>query len=289
MPAKAAPATKVLTFEGEARSGKGTSVQAVRESLVARGRSVLFIDQGVKFRTLAKLARDKGVSLDDQAQLTDFLLDPDSRRAMLELLDQVTRMERSEIDALLYTPEVTTGSAQVGANPNAHPIVIELLFDQVRQAVQAGTDIVLIDGRRMEHYGRQMADEGVAQFVLGFYFRCDAAIAARRVTGIFVDMDKMNTDEKLQLLDAITKVSDRNRQDVLRSVDPMLEPANAYPLHTAVFQVDDEAYVTQAAMDALLSGIVSINTSYTRSVAEMTEPVVALASRALALFEERTL
>jgi len=98
----------------------------------------------------------------------------------------------------------------------------------------------------------------------------------------------MSVDEKLVLLEAITKIGDRNRQDTLREVDPMLEPANAYPLHVADFASNDTHYVRQATLDALLSGMVSINTSYTRSVEEMTEPVVMIAAQALELHDAET-
>jgi cytidylate kinase len=285
-PTDTIPKAKVITFEGEARSGKGTSVRAVYDKLIDEGRNVVVIDQGQKFRVLAKLAHDKNVALQDQAAVTQFLRSPDTRPAMLELLGSLVGMEQDEVNALLYTQEVSTGSAQVAQNADAHPLAVGLLFDQVQKEVENGADTILIDGRSMEKYGRQMAEQKKVQFVLGFYFRCDASIAARRTTGIFVDMDAMSTDEKLRLLEAITKIGDRNRQDTLRDVDPMLEPANAYPLHAADFLVEDRDFIRQATLDALLSGMVSMNTSYTRSVEEMTEPVVALATRALALHDK---
>lgn len=276
--------TRLITFEGEARSGKGTSVRAVRGALQEAGRNVFFIDQGQKFRAFARLALDRNVPLEDQSAIGKFLDDPAVRDEMLELLKTVSSMEQPEIDALLYTQEIATGAAQIGMNPRSQHLLVDVLFDQVRNLVADDKpDVILIDGRDMANKARKMAEEGIAEFLLGFYFRCDTAIAARRTEGIFVEMGKMNVDEKLQLLDAITRISDRNRQDALRSVHPMREPANAYPLHTADFRVDDEEYVTQAAKSALASGVVSIDTSYTRSVQEMTGPVMVLTTRALEL------
>lgn len=279
------PAAKIITFEGEARSGKGTSVRAVHEQLTAEGREVVVIDQGQKFRTLAKLALDQKINLADQRAVSDFLDRPATRPAMLELLASLGDKDETEINALLYTQEVGTGSAYVAQNAASHPLAVGLLFDQVRHAVLRGADTILIDGRSMEKYGRQMAEEKIAQFVMGFYFRCDASIAARRQTGIFMDIGAMDDAKKLQLFDAIIKIGDRNRQDTLREVDPMLEPENAYPLHPGRFMADDDAYVHAETLNALLSGMVSINTSYTRSVEEMTQPVVALATHALGLHD----
>jgi cytidylate kinase len=284
-PTDTIPKTKIITFEGEARSGKGTSVRAVHDQLIKENRQVVVIDQGQKFRVLAKLALDRGVILQDQAAVTVFLRDPATRPNMLELLGSLKSMDTEAINALLYTQDVSSGSAQIAQNANAHPLAVGLLFDQVEKAVEDDADTVLIDGRSMEKYGRQMAEQKKAQFVVGFYFRCDASIAARRTTGIFVDMDAMSVEEKLRLLEAITKIGDRNRQDTHREVDPMLEPGNAYPLHAADFAANDTEFVHQATLDALLSGMVSMNTSYTRSVEEMTEPVVAIATRALSLHD----
>jgi cytidylate kinase len=279
------PKTKIITFEGEARSGKGTSVRAVRDQLMRDGRSVVVIDQGQKFRVLAKQALDSGVNLEDQSAVTTFLRDPGTRPAMLELLASLKEHQQAAVDAQLYNQAVSTGSAQIAQNADAHPLVVGLLFDEVQASVEAGADTVLIDGRSMEKYGRQMAEQQIAQFVVGFYFRCDASIAARRVTGIFMDIDAMDDAKRLELFSAIIKVSDRNRADTLREVDAMLEPENAYPLHPAKFMSDDADFVQQATLNALFSGMISINTSYTRSVEEMVQPVVALATTALELHD----
>jgi cytidylate kinase len=280
------PKTKIITFEGEARSGKGTSVRAVRDQLTSDGRTVVVIDQGQKFRVLAKLALDRGVDLLDEAAVAEFLHDSGTRPALLNLLTALKTMEQAEIDDLLYIQAVSTGSAQVAQNADAHPLAVGLLFDEVEQSVTDGADTILIDGRSMEKYGRQMAEQKKAQFVMGFYFRCDASIAARRITGIFMDIDAMDDAKRLELFSAIIKVSDRNRADTLREVDAMLEPENAYPLHPAKFINDDAEYVRQATLNALLCGVVSINTSYTRSVEEMTRPVVALSTHALSLHDK---
>ncbi len=273
---------RLITFEGEARSGKGTSARTVRQSLLAAGHRVVYIDQGQKFRAFARLALDRGVALTDQLAVGEFLEDLSARTELLHLLSLVAKMEQPEVEALLYTPEVSTGSARIGSHPRAQQVVMDVLLDQVRGiAGSESADIILIDGRDLIVKAHKMEAEGIAELLLGFFFRCDAAIAARRTEGIFVDLASMDTDEKLRLLDAIVRISERNRQDALRGVHPLREPMRAYPLHTLEFRPDDEEYVTQATREALASGVVSVNTSYTRSVQEMTDPVVALVERAM--------
>lgn len=275
---------KLITFEGEARSGKGTSCKAVYQACLKAGYSVTFIDQGQKYRVLARLATDQGVDLTDQPAISVFLKKPETRAQLLELLETIAHYDQSQIDLLLYTDEMSTGSAQFGVNELTHEIVLELLFDQVRRAADRGTEVILIDGRTMADKGRQMARQGIADFLLGFYFRCDTAIAARRTEGIFADTDKMPVEEKLRLLDGIIRISERNRQDTLRSVNPMREPGGALAFHTDEFY-DDSKYVDELTRQGLAAGVISINTSYTRAVEEMTAPVVAISMRALALAE----
>ena len=274
----------LITFEGEARSGKGTSVHAVYKALQAAGHSVVFIDQGQKFRAVAYQALEQGISLQDESALTEFLANADTKAAVISFITSLTHMSEADIQSLLYTPEIASGSAAVGVNRTAQELLPHLLFEQVAHITQTkSADIILIDGRDIATLAWHIDTIGMADFLLGYYFRCDTAIAARRTEGIFVDMDSMSIDEKLQLLEAITRISDRNRIDALRSVNPMREPANAYPLHTVDFVLDDEAYVTQVALDVLVGKMVSINTSYTQNVQEMLDPVVALTARAVEL------
>jgi len=279
-------AVKLITFEGEARSGKGTSARAVCDVFTTASQTVIYIDQGQKFRAFARLALDRGVSLDDQLAVSAFLQDAGIRKELLQLLALVAKMEEPEVEALLYTQEISEGSAKIGMNAHSQQIIVDVLFDQVRDISKSGdTNMVIIDGRDMIVKARAMQDQGFATFILGFYFRCDAAIAARRTEGIFVDVEDMDADDRLRLLDTILKVSDRNRRDAMRSVHPLREPGNAYALHTIDFRSDDSEYVDAAARVAQASGAVSVDTSYTRNVEEMTAPVIALSKRVVELHQ----
>jgi len=67
---------RLITFEGEARSGKGTSARAARKALERAGQRVTFIDNGQKYRVLARLAvdhRQQGKGL-GKALLKDAIL-----------------------------------------------------------------------------------------------------------------------------------------------------------------------------------------------------------------------
>jgi cytidylate kinase len=273
----------IVTYGGEARSGKGSSVRAVRAHLEKFAVPYTAIDQGLKFRVLADMALDDRQPLEDEATMSLFLGDDETHAAFLEKMEEVAEMDRPEIEDIFYRQAISDASRRVGRVPVAHTVVIELLEKEVRKAAEEQKKVILIDGRTMEKYARRFEEAGIARNVLGFYFRCDAAIAARRSLGLFVDHENMTDQQKLHLLSEIINISERNRSDTLRSVDPMREPARAFDIDLASFYEPSEGSLsiygkTQAA---LRLGMVKLNTSYTRSIEEMTQPVVDMTAHAL--------
>jgi cytidylate kinase len=284
------PETKVVTFDGEGRGGKGTSVEAVRASLASDDRDVLVIDQGKKFRALTLVAlRHRSSLLDSPDELTRFLRIDATRADMQALLDEAAAAKAAgDLHAYdeLDSKETGAASAKVGRIETSHRIAIASLFEKVEEAAASSVDTVLIDGRHMEKYGREIAERKTAQYVLGFYFRCDASVAARRSLGLIADVSTMTTEQKLSVMDEMVKVYERNRSDTLRMVDPMRQPHGALELDLAAFDVNDHAAVQQLTLDALRHGMVSLNTSYTRTIDEMTVPIVTLSRRAIELHDQ---
>ena len=65
---------KLVTFDGEARSGKGTVVQATKDYLRDEcGYSVMLIDAGQVFRVLVVGATRAGVDMDNPDAIDAFL------------------------------------------------------------------------------------------------------------------------------------------------------------------------------------------------------------------------
>ncbi len=247
------------------------------------------IDQGLKFRALTYLGLGEAAATDifnDQDRLGDFLVSPGTQIRMLELLGTVADMKDEDKDELLYSSDVSNASRIVGQNPNSHPIAISLLFDEVFGHATNEVDTVLVDGRCMEKYGRQMAERHIAQYVMGFYVRCDSSVAATRSLGKIIDHKEMSLAQKDALLEEITRIRDRNRADTLRGVDAMREPHGAYALSLHDFVTDCPDFVHGETLDALLAGMVTLDTSYTKSISEMTGPVIALATHALGLQDQ---
>lgn len=266
----------LLTFEGTARAGKGTSGKAVIEALQEDGRDALLIDQGQKFRTVTLLALEKGVDLSDEAALQAFLEAEATYQDMLGYLERVAAMPEDELQNTLYAERIKCGVSTVSKQGVTHDMAVRSLFDQVREAGRNDVDTVVVDGRTLEKYGRQMHAEKLGIYVAGFYFQCDSMVAARRVLKEFRDLKDMSGERKLELLAEVEKISKRNDDDAKRTVDPMRYPDHAYNLDLLRGLPQDPDERAEELGQIALTRLVAVQTSHTTSIEQMTTPVVEI-------------
>ena len=126
---------KLVTFDGEARSGKGTIVQATKDYLRDEcGLNVMLIDRGQAFRALVVAATQRGVDVHDPAQIDAFLADETNLEYATQFVKNVYHMPKDERDALLYTNEVGENSARIGARPASQIFVIGLTKKWMKDA-----------------------------------------------------------------------------------------------------------------------------------------------------------
>lgn len=276
---------RLVTAGGYARSGKGTSMADLKEFLESRHKAVVLIDQGIKFRAMAEVAIGAGEALDSPTTLDDFIGSASAQEDTLTLLDEVGQMDPDEIKSLLYTPALSDAAGKVGKVASSHAVAVGLLRAQVEHAAETEADVVIIDGRSIENYARQFTDEGLAHFVIGWFFKCDPTIAARRSLGLFGDIDEMSDEDRLRLLEETFNISDRNKSDTLRDVDPLREPMRAHHLDLATYSSPDREYTPYKISHDIVSrsngSMAVVDTSYTTSVEQMTHPVTELSSHAL--------
>lgn len=267
----------IVTAGGWARSGKGTSMAYLKGELEKLEQSVLLIDQGVKFRAMAEVALAANQELDCEDSLDTFISSTEANDAALVTLDEVSTMDEDAIKDRLYTPELSRATGKVGRVAGAHKLAVELLRSQVENAVESEIDIILIDGRSMEKYAREFTEQGLAKFVMGWYFKCDPAIAARRSLGLFAEYDDLSAEDGMSLLAETLSISDRNRSDILRSVDPLREPMNAYHLDLPTYGSPQPDTLYKRGHSILhRGGLTVVDTSYTNSISEMTNPIAEL-------------
>jgi cytidylate kinase len=274
--------TTIITAGGLARSGKGTSMANLKSTLEEADKQVVLIDQGIKFRAMAEVAIRAGQALDGPAELNSFIQSSSAQEAMLSVLSEVATMSDKEKKERLYTPDLSKASGMVGRVASSHTVAVDLLRSQVIEAVESETDVILIDGRSIEKYALEFRDRGIARFGMGWFFKCDTAIAARRSLQIFGEYEDLTTDERNRLLKETLDVSRRNESDTRRTVDPLLEPKGVYHLDLLTYGSPGSDIPFKRAGDIRKQrSIAVVDTSYTSALEEMTEPVTDISMRIL--------
>lgn len=249
---------KLITFDGEARSGKGTIVQATKDALRDEyGHNVMLIDAGQVFRCLVVAASNAGVNLDNPDEIDTFLGDDESAEQCVHFVKDVYHMPKSERDRLLYTNQVGADSAKVGARPLSQAFKDELLKKWLRDAAIEGFDIVLLDGRALEETGKMLEREGLCDFVIGLYFTCDPVVGARRTLGYAARRyDELTSEQRAEVDLLVTQINARNDSDRQRAVQPIVPPAGA-PVFVLPdiddFQVSSDRFMATLDTSAELS------------------------------------
>lgn len=265
------PIPKLVTFDGEARSGKGTVVGATKDYLRDEcGYKVMLIDRGQTFRVLVVAAARAGVDLDNPAAIDAFLSDEATIAACVQFVKDVYHMGKVERDELLYTNEVGENSAKVGARPASQAFVADLTKKWLHDAGNEGYEVVLIDGRALENIAREMDTEGLCDYRLGLYFVCDAIIGARRTLG-YADIPYAELDAaaRMSVDELVIQIHARNQRDHDRDVERLVPPANA-----PVYTVPD-------VPDKTANDMIIIDTSAEVTKEEMSLPVAKLVAKHL--------
>jgi cytidylate kinase len=268
------PLPKLITFDGEARSGKGTIVQLVKDNLRdEQGHTVMLIDAGQVFRCLVVAATNRGINLNDPAAIDAFLGNDDSAESCVQFVKAVYHMEKVDRDALLYTNEVSVNSAKVGASPLSQAFKDELLKKWLRDAGTEGYDIVLLDGRALEVTGAMLESQGLCDFTAGFYFVCDPVVGAMRTLGLYAQQyDQLTQADKSAVDTLVDQIVERNRADRERSVQPIVPPIDAPRL------LLPEVTAQQAFSGRYMA---IIDTSALMTKEQMAQPVINLISSVL--------
>ena len=256
----------LFTFDGQARSGKGTVVHEVRRFLQSRNVKTMLIDAGQVFRVLVVSAQQHGVNFDSPDAIDVFLADKRMLGETRVLVKQVYHMAHAERDALLYTQEVGVNSAKIGASPKAQEFKDSLLRKWLRDAADEGQEAVLIDGRALQEVGLMLESEGLCDYRVGFYFICDPQMGARRMLGYFDRLyDELSDFEKQEVDDLTQQIIERNRADSERTVHPIVPPNNS-----PTFTLPDLDFMPSGSGHEMLI----VNTSADMTKQQMAKPFV---------------
>ncbi|PID31488.1 hypothetical protein CR983_00860 [Candidatus Saccharibacteria bacterium] len=263
---------RVVTFDGEARSGKGTIVQLTKDYLRDQlGLKAMLIDRGQTFRVLVVAAARANISVDNPAAIDAFLTNDQHLANCTQLVKDVYHMEKPERDALLYTNTVSENSAKIGARAASQDFVRRLTKKWLHDAGQEGYEVVLIDGRALEHIAREMHDEGLCDFRLGLYFICDSQMGARRTLGLATrPYEQLSVAERRVVDDFMVQITERNQRDFARSSEPLVRPDAA-----TLWRLPDPAPELPAGACPQLI----VDTSADMTKKAMSQPVAELVGR----------
>lgn len=220
---------KLVTFDGEARSGKGTVVGLTKDYLRdKRGHKVMLIDTGQVFRVLVVAMTRDSVDFESPDMLDTYLADPLRINECVQFVKDVYRMTKADRDTLLYTHQISVNSAKVGARPLSQEFKDNLLRKWLRDARAEGFDTVLLDGRALEETGAMLESEQLCDYVLGLYFVCDPVVSAQRTLGHMPQpYDQLESPLKQEVDELVAQIKARNKSDHERIVQPVVPPANA--------------------------------------------------------------
>lgn len=219
----------LVTFDGEARSGKGTIVQATKDYLRDEcGYKVMLIDRGQTFRVLVVAAKRAGVDLDDPGAIDKYLENEENIAACVKFVKEVYHMEKAGRDSLLYTNEVGENSAKIGSRPSSQAFVKMLTKKWLRDAGKEGFEVVLVDGRTLEAIAHEMQDEGLCKYKLGLYFVCAPVVGARRTLGYAKkSYDELAENERTEVDNLVKQIIERDRRDKERTTERLTPPLAA--------------------------------------------------------------
>lgn len=261
----------LITFDGEARSGKGTIVQTTKDYIrTTMKRNVMLIDAGQIFRVLVVAAVRAKIDLDNPEAIDAFLSSDENIQSCMQLVKDVYHMPKNERDSLLYTNEVGHSSAKIGARPLSQSFKDNLLKQWLKNARTEGFEIVLLDGRALEEVGVELEKEGLCDFRLGLYFICDPVMGARRTLGyVNQPYETLNDDGKKSVDDLVLQIKSRNEADEKRSVQPLVRPYGV--------EISYLPHIKDSGSGS--RPMYLIDTSEEMSKEEMSSPVISLVKR----------
>jgi cytidylate kinase len=205
----------VVAIDGPAGAGKSTVSKRLAAELGYR-----LLDTGALYRSVALVARKRGVAWDAEAALAEIALDLDVTFRMEDGVNHVF-VEGQDVSRAIRTPEISSGASQV----SALPAVRAALMDLQRQLGAEGG--VIAEGRDV---GTVVFPNAGAKFFL-------TASAEARAQRRFLELE--DRGEKANLAATRRDMDERDARDSGRAVAPLTKATDAVAVESSAMGIED--------------------------------------------------
>jgi CMP/dCMP kinase len=209
------PKRLVVAIDGPAGAGKSTTARMLAERL-----GYALLDTGAIYRTLALLARRRGIAWEDGAGVAALAADLDIA-FHLDAGVNLVRVGGDDITHAIRTPEISDGASRVSALPEVRAALLDL---QRRLGAAGG---VVVEGRDI---GTVVFPDAEAKF----YLTASAGERARRRAAELRAAGRPADEAEVQ-----AEMEARDRRDMSRPVAPLRAADDAVTVDSSTLSADE--------------------------------------------------
>jgi cytidylate kinase len=193
----------IVAIDGPVGSGKSAVGRRVAEAL-----GLPFVDSGLMYRVVGRLAVEQGLDLDDADALTRL-----AGATTVHIDGRCVRVDGRDITGQVYAPELSSAASQVAQVPGVRLAVVAQLRAMGRGGVvMAGRDIGTVVFPDTDHK---------------FFLTASSEVRARRRAAQIEQRGETADPDQLRV-----EVEERDRRDAGRAVAPMRAAGDAVIIDT---------------------------------------------------------